>query len=127
MARFDYGRMANTATRLLDRFQQGVVTLTRPGVPGPPPNDWTPGEPGEDVVIPLKAAIAAVTVDQANAKYIDGTTITAADLVVTCAAPGIVPSMTDILEIDGQVRTIKRVVQVPAAGVPIVFKLFVQG
>jgi hypothetical protein len=83
--------------------------------------------PGEPVVHTLKAAVAAVTVDQANAKYIDGTTITTADLVVTCAVPPVEPEMTDTLTLDGEVRTIKKIVQLPAAGVAVAFKLFVQG
>ena len=44
MAGFDYGRMAGVATRLLTRFNQGVITLTKaPPAPGADP--WTPGAP----------------------------------------------------------------------------------
>lgn len=127
MAGFDYGKMQGTATRLLDRFNQGLIVLTRAGKPGPPPNEWTPGEPGEDQVFKLKATVAAVTVDQANAKYIDGTVITTADLVVTLAVPPVVPAMTDAMTIEGVAKTIEKIVQLPSAGVPVAFKIFVQG
>jgi hypothetical protein len=125
--RFDYGKMQGTATRLMDRFQQGVVQLIVPGEPVPGEDEWDPPTEGEPVVHPLKATVAAVTVDQANAKYIDGTLITTADLVVTCAAPPVVPDLQHGLTIDGEARTIKKIVQLPSAGVPVAFKLFVQG
>jgi hypothetical protein len=35
--------------------------------------------------------------------------------------------MIDTLAIDGEARTIKKIVQLPAAGVAVAFKLFVQG
>lgn len=127
MAGFDYGRMQGTATRLLGRFQQGVVTLVRPGEMIPGPDPFTPGTPGEDQVFQLKATVAAVTVDQANAKYIDGTLITTADLVATIAVPPVTPVMTDLLTLDGVPLAMKKIVQVPSVGVPVVFKLFLQG
>lgn len=127
MPGFDYGKMQATASRLLDRFAQGAVQLTRmvPGEPDPE-TPWIPAEPTV-TTYDLDATVAAVTVDQANAKYIDGTTITTADLVVTCAVPEVTPEMTDTLSIDSAVRTIKKIVQLPAAGTPVAFKLFVQG
>lgn len=127
MAGFDYGRMAATATRLLDRFNQGVIVLYRPGASVPGENEWDPPTEEPPAVHTLKATVAAVTVDQANAKFIDGTVITTADLVVTCAVPPIIPAMTDTLTVDGQARTIKKIVQLPASGVPVAFKIFIQG
>ncbi|GGF24365.1 hypothetical protein GCM10011321_14680 [Youhaiella tibetensis] len=127
MAGFNYGRMAGTAARLLDRFNQGVITLTRSGAATPGQNPWDPPTRDDDQIFVLTATVAAVTVDQANAKYIDGTLITTADLVVTCAAPPIEPAMTDILVVGGQARTIKKVAQLPSAGVAVAFKLFIQG
>lgn len=122
-----YAEMAGVATELLTEFKQGVVTLMRTVYAEPDPTTpWIPGETTEQSH-DLKATVAAVTVDQANAQYIDGTTITTADLVVTCAVPPVEPAMTDTLTIDGEVRQMKKIVQVPAAGVPIVFKLFVAG
>lgn len=132
MAGFDYGRMQATATRLLTRFNQGVVTLTRL-TQIPPEHEWEP--PIEaSAEYTLQATVASITVDQASAKYIDGTLIVATDLVVTCAAPlrlaqmpDTEPMMTDIVSIDGRARTLKKIVQVPAAGVVVAFKVFVSG
>lgn len=122
-----YAEMADVATELLTEFKQGVVTLTRvTHGEADPATPWIPGGTTEQAY-DLNATVAAVTVDQANAQYIDGTTITNADVVVTCAVPPVVPTLTDTLSIDGKVRIIKKIVQVPAAGIPIVFKLFVQG
>ena len=127
MAGFDYGRMAKTADRLLGRFQQGIVTLVRPGTSTPGPNPWDPPVESPPATYTLKATVAAVTVDQANAKYIDGTLITTADLVATIAVPPVTPQMTDLITIDGVPIAMKKIIQVPSAGVPVVFKLFFQG
>lgn len=122
-----YAEMQGVATELMTEFKQGSVTLARVIYSeADPATPWIPGETTEQSH-DLKATVAAVTVDQANAQYIDGTAITTADVVVTCAVPPVVPAMTDTLSIDGQVRTIKKIIQVPAAGVAIVFKIFVAG
>lgn len=127
MAGFNYAKMQGTASRLMGRFAQGTVTLSRtvPGEPDPE-TPWIPGEPTATTYT-LDATVAAVTVDQANAKFIDGTVITTADLVVTCAVPPVKPEMTDSLLIDGDERAMKKIVQLPSAGVPVAYKLFVQG
>jgi hypothetical protein len=127
-----YGEMALVASELLaptsqGGFGQGVITLTKPGTSTPGENEWDQPVEGEPTVYALQAAVAAVTVDQANAKYIDGTLITTADLVVMCAVPQVEIELTDTLAIDGEARTIKKIVQLPAAGVAVAFKLFVQG
>ena len=121
-----YEEMAAVATELLTEFDQGG-TLSRTTTAAPAPETpWLPGE-STTVTHTLRCAVSAVTVDQANAKYIDGTVITSADLVVTCAVPEIVPAMTDTLTIDGLARTIKKIVQIPAAGVSVAFKIFIAG
>ncbi len=127
MAGFDYGRMQGTASRLLNRFKQGEVKLIRTTTADPnPETPWIPGEATTETY-ELDATVAAVTVDHANAKYIDGTVITTADLVVTSAVFASEPQMTDTLAIDGEVRSIKKIIQLPAAGIPVAWKLFVQG
>lgn len=123
----DYAGIAVEVAAAFEEVKQGVVVLQRTTFADPDPA--TPWIPGEETVVdyPLDAIASAVTVDQANAKYIDGTTITTADIVLTCSVSPVVPAMTDTLTIDGAVRTIKKIIQVPAAGVPVLFKLFVQG
>lgn len=127
MAGFDYGRMQKTATRLLTRFAQGIITLTRvtPGTPDPE-TPWLPADPSV-TTYELQATVAAVTLDQANAKYIDGTVITSSDLVVTCAAPPVRPQLGFFVNIGGVAQVIKKIVALPAAGTPVAYKLFVGG
>ena len=122
-----YDDMADVASEELAEFKQGVVTLTRvtPGTPDPL-TPWLPGTP-TTASHDLDATVAAVTVDQANAKFIDGTVITTADLLVTCAVPAVIPAMTDTLTLDGAVRTIKKIVVIPAVGTAVAVKIFIQG
>lgn len=124
MAGFDYARMQGTASRLMARFKQGTVTLTRSvdtGTPIDADAEWL-GNAVTTTVYTLDAVVKGV-----SKEFVDGTTILATDLEVTCAVLAVVPVMTDKLTIDGTVRTIKKIVQVPAAGVAVAFKLFVQG
>lgn len=127
MPGFNYARMQGTATRLLQRFAQGTITLTRvtPGAPDPA-TPWLPGEP-TTTEYDLDATVSAITSDQASAKWIDGTTIVSSDMVVTCSVPAVGPRMSDYVEIDGVVQVIKKIVAIPAAGTPVVFKLVVGG
>jgi hypothetical protein len=120
MAGFDYARMQGTATRLMDRFKQGVVVLRRsaPGTPDPS-TPWLPGAP---VVTeyPLKAAVRGV-----SQQYVNGTTILTSDEQVTCAVPSVTPDMaTDALVIDGVAVTVLKNQPIPAAGTPVAY-LFV--
>lgn len=123
----DYAGIALEVAAAFTEVRQGTVVLHRVTYAAPDPA--TPHIPGAETVVSytLDAIASAVTVDQANAKYIDGTTITSADIVLTCSVPPVVPAMTDTLTIDGQARTIKKIVQVPSAGTPVLFKLFVAG
>ncbi|MFU0503649.1 hypothetical protein [Pseudaminobacter sp. NGMCC 1.201702] len=115
MAKFDYGRMQKTATRLLDRFQQGTVTLKRvTTVPGP--NEWDP--PVETAVTyPLKA-----TVKRLHQRYENGVLIVETGDMVTFAVPEVVPVLTDKLVIDGAERAITNLTPVPPAGTIVVWK-----
>ena len=123
----DYAGIAVEVAAAFEEVRQGVVVLQRTTYEGADPaTSWIPGE--ETVVsYTIDAIASAVTVDQANAKYIDGTTITSADIVLTCSVPPVIPAMTDTLMIDGAVRVIKKIVQVPSAGTPVMFKIFVAG
>jgi len=127
VAGFDYSRMTATASRLMSRFAQGSIALTRttPGEPDPA-TPWLPGE-ATTTTYTLDATVAAVTVDQANAKFIDGTTIVMSDLVITSAVPPVAPVMTDTITMDGVAKAIKKIIQLPAAGVAVAYKIFVAG
>lgn len=123
----DYAGIAVEVAAAFEEVRQGTVVLQRTTYAAPDPA--TPWIPGEETIVShtIDAIASVVTADQANAKYIDGTTITSADIVLTCSVPPVIPAMTDTLTIDGQVRVIKKIVQAPSAGIPVLFKLFVQG
>ncbi len=123
----DYAGIALEVAAAYTEVAQGTITLTRTtSGESNPETPWIPGEP-TTVSYTLNGIAEAVTVDQANAKYIDGTVITTADLVISCAVFGVMPDMSDALTIDGVARTLKKIVHEPAAGVPVMHKLFVQG
>lgn len=123
----DYAGIAVEVAAAFEEVRQGTVILQRLTYGEPDPA--TPWIPGTETVVShtIDAIASAVTVDQANAKYIDGTTITTADIVLTCSVPPVIPVMSDTLTIDGAVRVIKKIVQVPSAGIPVMFKIFVAG
>lgn len=116
--------------------QTGEIMLARSTIAASEPETpWIPGEAVRDVFA-LQGRADGVTADM-----IDGTVVTATDLVVVVspkarhtmtgdeeadgAIVDIVPTATDTLEIDGQEKTIKRVVALPAAGPAAMFQIFV--
>ena len=127
-----YTRTQGTASRLLGKFAQGTVTLTRstPGTPDPE----TPWEPAEPTTV---SYTLSATVKGVSSEYVDGTVILATDLEVTAAVlatdengaeVSIDPDMsTDALSIDGQAVTIVRDVSVPAAGTEVALRWIVRG
>jgi hypothetical protein len=143
MVGFDYGLMAKTTDRLMKRFKQGVVTLTR--TTAGTPDSATPWEPVVDRVdiYTLDATASAITVDQATAKLIDGTTILASDIVITAgpkmtlvstdgvptvgAEIDMIISPLDVVAIDGAPVAVVKVMRVTPAGVALVWKFVVRG
>lgn len=124
-----YDDMAAIASEVLAEFKQGSATLTRQVDSGTPVDADAPwlGNVKTPQTYDLDAAVSAVTVDQATAKFVDGTTIMASDLTVTCAVPEVIPNMSDTLTLDGVDRAIKKIVVIPAAGTPVAVKIIVAG
>jgi hypothetical protein len=117
MAKFDYGRMQGTATRLLDRFAQGTVTLKRITLT-PGENEWHP--PVETpVTYPLKA-----TVKRLHQRYENGVLIVETGDMVTFAVPEVVPELTDTLVIDGVERAITNLTPIPPVGIVVAHKVW---
>ncbi|WP_011580560.1 hypothetical protein [Chelativorans oligotrophicus] len=113
--RFDYGRMQGTATRLLDRFQQGTVLLKRVTL-SPGQNEWDP--PVETpATYPLKASVRRL-----HQRYENGVLIVETGDLVTFAVPAVVPELTDTLIIDGVERAITNLTPIPAAGTTVAWK-----
>lgn len=132
-----YGRMTATASRLLDRFQQGEIFYVplSAGV-----NEWDPKTAGT----PVRLQATAKGVSE---KYVSDL-IMASDIEVTCGvmqtvwadeyiwddlvtwsdtgAP-LIPANSACLTIDGRELQIVKVMRIPAAGEPIVFKIFCRG
>jgi hypothetical protein len=122
MAGFDYSRMQGTASRLMQRFKQGTIVLTRPGTETPGPNPWDPPVVGDPVEHELDGVAKGV-----SAEFVDGTTILATDIQITCSVPPVVPSIeTDAMTVDGKSVTLLRIDQIPAAGTPVAYRLFVR-
>lgn len=118
------------AARLLGRYREGTVTLSRATVAAAEAETpWQPGETTGTTVYTLDAVVKGVTAGQ-----IDGTLILASDLMVVASpkartasgnAVDVVPLLTDTLTIDGAAKVIKRVETMMAAGSPAAFRLFV--
>ena len=113
--RFDYGKMQGTASRLLERFQQGAVSLKRTTTT-PGAEEWDP--PTETVeTYPLDA-----TVKRLHQRYEGGVLIVETGDLVTFAVPAVVPRLTDTLVIDGVERAITNLTPVPGAGTTVAWK-----
>lgn len=142
--RFNYGKMQGTASRLLEKFKQGRVTLTRT-TQAEKPIDWPTWEPWDGVTTVQVYELDAV-VKGVSAKLIDGDVVVATDLELTCShkmtlvetkvgsdepAMSSAPvafdaALLDTLAIDGRPVTIVRDLTVPAAGTPVAHRYVVR-
>lgn len=122
MAGFDYARMQATASRLLDRFNQGVIVLAKPGSTTPPAQPWEP----PIVVSPASYTLKA-TAKGVSKEFVNGTTILATDIEITAAAFGADPAPADALTIDGKAVTVVQIMRLPAAGVLVAWTIIVRG
>lgn len=121
--------MARNVARQIGRYGSGAITLTRSTSGAPTPETpWTPGDPTVEVY-ELDARLDGVTADQ-----IDGTTIVATDLMVIASPKArdaggdvvdIVPTMADVIAIDGAAKVVKKIEAVPAAGPAARFHIFI--
>ena len=118
---FDYTRMAATATRLIERFNQGLIVLTKLGSTTPPVNPWDPPVGTDPVAHTLKATAKGV-----SKEFIDGTTIVATDIEIIAAVFDAEPDPADVLTIDGKPVMVLRVIRLPAAGVVVAWKFVVR-
>jgi len=111
-----YGRMTATTSKLMAKFRQGVIEYV-PLVAGATEYDpMTEGTP-----IPLDATASGV-----SKEYVDDL-VSASDIQVTGAVFGTTPNMQGRITIDGVSREIIRIKQMPAAGDPVAWVIFVKG
>lgn len=133
-----YAAFQATADRLLDKWKQGTVTLTRTiqGTPDPE-TPWIPA-PSETRTYTLNA-----TSKDVSTKYVDGSTVLATDIEVTAATlmmltaidgvaqtPSEVryePSPGDVMAIDGVGVNIVKTMRIPRAGTAVVWRFIVRG
>lgn len=111
-----YDRLSTTADRLLTKYAQGVITYT-PSVQ--PANEWEPVTEGTPISIDATATGVAK-------QYIDDL-IAASDTMLTIKPFGQAPTMSGTITIDDNDRQIIRIKQIPAAGEPIVWMVFIKG
>lgn len=127
MDRYSFARSRVAAK--LSEFSIGTVTLTRstPGTPEPE-TPWIPGAPT------LTTYTLDARVDGVSEDYVDDVTIVASDLMVIASPKAraddgstvdVVPQMTDVVTIDGEEKTVKKVEAIPASGDAAVFHIFV--
>lgn len=133
-----YLRFQATADRLIGKWKQGTVTLTRTiqGTPNPE-TPWIPA-PSETRTYTLDAVVRDVAT-----KYVDGTEILATDVQVTASTkmswtatngvaitPSTVryePSPGDVMAIDGDGVTIVKTMRIPRAGTALAWRFIVRG
>lgn len=127
-----YTEMAGVATEMLQselgqsNASKSTVKLFRKGAVGTPPNEYTPGTQAAPTEYTLNAVARGVEGDKASQGFIEDGTILKSDLLVTCDVSVVTPNITtDYLTLDGNRKTIKKILQIPAVGVPIVFKIWV--
>lgn len=116
--RFDYAKMGATASRLLARFAQGDVKLTRPGTTTPGANPWDP-----PVVAPAQTWTLKATAKGVSEHYVGTDGIVGTDTEVTIAPFGQEIGASDVLSIDGKPVTVVKVMRIPRAGTVIVWKV----
>jgi hypothetical protein len=114
---------------IIKKWKTGTVTLTRSTLGTPDPEEpWVPGVP-TTVVYTLDARVDGVSAD-----YVDEDTILSTDEMVIASPEAtdpdgtvvdIEPQMDDALHIDGALRAIKKIEQVPSAGPPARFHIFI--
>ncbi|MBM3604272.1 MAG: hypothetical protein FJX25_05820 [Alphaproteobacteria bacterium] len=119
MSRFDYSRLRATGDRLLTRFAQGNIVLSRTTT-APGANRW------EDPVEATQTETLRGVVEGVAAAFVDGSTVLATDLQVTCAPPSMGIQPGDTLTIDGKSVTIISPRAEPAAGPPAAYVLIVR-
>lgn len=111
-----YQRMQGVSSKLLKQFNQGVIAYT-PIVP--PVNDWD--SPTTGTPITLDATAGGV-----SQKYLSDL-ITTSDIELSVAVFGTEPTMSGKIHIDGIERQIIAIQQLPAAGIPVAWKIWVKG
>lgn len=116
-----YNKMQATATRLLNKYTQGAVSLIRVSAPMQSANEWDLPIEGQETEYPLSAIVKGV-----SEQYVDNSTIVATDLEVSVSVFDTTPTLGDKIVIDGKDKTILKIIAVPSAGTVCLWKLIVR-
>jgi len=116
VAKFNYARMTETASRLLSDFNQGELIYIQPGEQTGPEYDPTYGPETE---WPVSGTVRGVAQQYVSEGY-----ISASDLQVTLSVFGTEPTTSGELSIDGRRHQIIEVRAIPGAGTVVSWVLF---
>ena len=115
-----YADLRNVASGLLREFAQGTVEIGRP-VTTSGANEWSP--PATAIQWQRINAVARGV----SQKFVDGTNIVASDIQLTVDAGVWQFRAGDRIRIDGVPAAILRVENIPAAGIPVAYRVFARG
>ena len=116
-----YAEMQSIAQDVMGEFDQRVYGFVKL-IPanGPPQN---PGTPTRAPLVRLTGAVGR----SPETKFIDGTNITAEHLeVVFAPQEGVVPTLDDFIDVDGEQFKIVAIRNVPPFGTTVVHKVFIK-
>lgn len=111
-----YSEIQGIASGIMSEFKQGAITYTPVTQPA---NEWDDPVAGAPVTLDATAS-------GPSAEFITDL-ITTSDIEITAAVFGQVPTMDGRITIDGAQKEIIAIKQIPAAGTPVVWKIWVKG
>lgn len=114
----DYARLKSSADRMIVNAKQGTIEIgasvsVAGATPLAPPTVTTTWASYDGVARGV------------SAKYVDGQTILATDLMVILEADA-TPAVGKLMRIDGVIRNIVRVDNIPAAGLTVAKRVFIR-
>jgi len=113
-----YQRMQGVSSKLLKKFYQGDIQYIETTLTGADPFNPTQGA---EVSYTLDAVASGV-----EFKYIKEGYISASDIQVTSAVFNVEPIISGVIDMDGKEKQIIAVQQIPSAGVPVAWAIFVK-
>ena len=114
-----YTRSQATASKLMQKFGQGVVEyVVTEEVSGAEP--WDPPQQTTSR-LPMAATAKGVT------QYQTDDLVTISDIEITTAVFDAEPAVGGIVEVDGVQRQVLKVMRIPEAGTVVAWKIYVKG
>lgn len=116
-----YSRLANTATRLISKYDQGgvdylVEVVSQPADPFDPPMVTLCPRPIKLVARGVSAALLSA----------DPNLVATDVMIIIDNQQEYKPAISDKLSVNGHAKVVVRVDRIPAAGDPVIYKFFVR-